>query len=103
MKFIHAADIHLDSPLNGLSAYPDASAEQLRSATRDAFTTLVDRVIAEEVDFMVIAGDFYDGSWRDFNAGIHFAKEMGRQRLRSIRTGGRTLSDYDAAIKRAIF
>jgi len=41
MKFIHAADIHLDSPLNGLSAYPDAPAEQLRNATRDAFTMLV--------------------------------------------------------------
>lgn len=78
MKFIHAADIHLDSPLNGLSAYPDAPVEQLRSATRDAFTALVDRAIAEEVDFMVIAGDLYDGSWRDFNTGIYFAKEMGR-------------------------
>ncbi|KAF0813917.1 putative metallophosphoesterase YhaO [Andreprevotia sp. IGB-42] len=78
MKFIHAADIHLDSPLNGLSAYPDAPAEQLRSATRDAFTLLVDRAIAEQVDFMVIAGDLYDGAWRDFNTGIYFAKQMGR-------------------------
>lgn len=78
MRFIHAADIHLDSPLNGLSAYPDAPAEQLRSATRDAFTVLVDLAIAEEVDFMVIAGDLYDGSWRDFNTGIFFVKEMGR-------------------------
>ncbi|MBQ0917739.1 DNA repair exonuclease [Hydrogenophaga aromaticivorans] len=78
MKFIHAADIHLDSPLNGLSAYPDAPAEQLRSATRDAFTALVDRAIEEDVDFMVIAGDLYDGSWRDYNTGIFFCKEMGR-------------------------
>jgi exonuclease SbcD len=78
MKFIHAADIHLDSPLNGLSAYPDAPADQLRSATRDAFTALVDRAIEEAVDFMVIAGDLYDGSWRDYNTGIFFCKEMGR-------------------------
>lgn len=78
MKFIHAADIHLDSPLNGLAAYPDAPAEQLRSATRDAFTVLVDRAIEEAVDFMVIAGDLYDGSWRDYNTGIFFCKEMGR-------------------------
>ena len=78
MKFIHAADIHLDSPLNGLSAYPDAPADQLRSATRDAFTVLVDRAIDEAVDFMVIAGDLYDGSWRDYNTGIFFCKEMGR-------------------------
>jgi DNA repair exonuclease SbcCD nuclease subunit len=84
MKFIHAADIHLDSPLNGLAAYPDAPAEQLRSATRDAFTALVDLAIAEDVDFMVIAGDLYDGSWRDFNTGIFFVKEMGRLRRAGI-------------------
>jgi exonuclease SbcD len=84
MKFIHAADIHLDSPLNGLSAYPDAPAEQLRSATRDAFTVLVDRAIEEAVDFMVIAGDLYDGSWRDYNTGIFFCKEMGRLKRAGI-------------------
>lgn len=84
MKFIHAADIHLDSPLNGLSAYPDAPAEQLRSATRDAFTVLVDRAIEEAVDFMVIAGDLYDGGWRDYNTGIFFCKEMGRLKRAGI-------------------
>lgn len=84
MKFIHAADIHLDSPLNGLSAYPDAPAEQLRSATRDAFTVLVDCAIEEAVDLMVIAGDLYDGSWRDYNTGIFFCKEMGRLKRAGI-------------------
>jgi DNA repair protein SbcD/Mre11 len=84
MKFIHAADIHLDSPLKGLSAYPDAPAELLRGATRDAFTALVDLAVAEEVDFMLIAGDLYDGSWRDFNTGIFFVKEMGRLKRAGI-------------------
>lgn len=84
MKFIHAADIHLDSPLNGLSAYPDAPASQLRSATRDAFTALVDYALEEGVDFMVIAGDLYDGSWRDYNTGIFFCKEMGRLKRAEI-------------------
>lgn len=84
MRFIHAADIHLDSPLNGLSAYPDAPAEQLRSATRDAFVQLVDRAIEEAVDFMVIAGDLYDGSWRDYNTGIFFCREMGRLKRAGI-------------------
>jgi exonuclease SbcD len=84
MRFIHAADIHLDSPLNGLSAYPDAPAEQLRSATRDAFTALVDRAIEEGIDFMVIAGDLYDGGWRDFNTGIFFCREMGRLKRAGI-------------------
>lgn len=84
MRFIHAADIHLDSPLNGLAAYPDAPAAQLRNATRDAFTALVDRGIEEQVDFMVIAGDLYDGSWRDYNTGIFFCKEMGRLKRAGI-------------------
>lgn len=78
MRFIHAADIHLDSPLKGLAAYPDAPAHLLRSATRDAFDNLITEAVNEQVDFMVIAGDLYDGSWKDFNTGIHFAGQMGR-------------------------
>jgi len=84
MRFIHAADIHLDSPLHGLSSYPDAPAAQLRSASRDAFTELVNRAIEEQVDFMVIAGDLYDGPWRDHNTGIFFCKEMGRLKRAEI-------------------
>jgi len=72
MRFIHAADIHLDSPLHGLSAYLDAPAEMLRNSTRDAFTALVSTAIDENADFVVIAGDLYDGTWCDHNAGIFF-------------------------------
>ena len=78
MKFIHAADIHLDSPLTGLSAYADAPVELLRTATREAFSNLVTEAIDLAVDFMVIAGDLYDGTWKDHNTGIYFCKEMGR-------------------------
>ena len=84
IRFIHAADIHLDSPLNGLSAYPDAPVELLRGATRRAFEKLIDRAIEEEVDFIVIAGDLYDGTWRDHNTGIYFAREMGRLKKAGI-------------------
>jgi len=84
MRFIHAADIHLDSPLHGLSAYPDAPSEMLRNASRDAFTALVSTAIDEKADFMVIAGDLYDGTWRDHNTGIFFCREMGRLRRAGI-------------------
>ncbi|GAB3354867.1 DNA repair exonuclease [Giesbergeria giesbergeri] len=84
MKFIHAADIHLDSPLRGLSAYPDAPAERLRTATRDALEQLVSRAMDEAVDFMVIAGDLYDGDWRDFNTGLFLVRQMGRLRQAGI-------------------
>ena len=78
MKFIHTADIHLDSPLTGIAAFSDARADRLRRVTRDAFIRLVDRAIEESVDFMIIAGDLYDGNWKDYNTGLFFCREMGR-------------------------
>ena len=84
MKFIHTADLHLDSPLRGLSSYADAPAERLRTATRDAFHNLVTQAIDEQVDFMVIAGDVYDGDWKDFNTGLFFIRQMGRLRHAGI-------------------
>ena len=78
MRFLHAADIHIDSPLWGLSAYPDAPIELLRTATREAFSNLVTEAIDSAVDFCVIAGDLYDGNWKDYNTGIFFSREMGR-------------------------
>jgi DNA repair exonuclease SbcCD nuclease subunit len=84
VKFIHAADIHLDSPLTGLSAYADAPVAMLRTATRDAFSNLVTEAIEQQVDFMVIAGDLYDGSWKDHNTGIYFCSQMGRLKKAGI-------------------
>ena len=84
MKFIHAADIHLDSPLTGLSVYSDAPVEMLRNATREAFTNLVSEAVEQQVDFLVIAGDLYDGTWKDHNTGIFFCAEMGRLRKAGI-------------------
>lgn len=85
MKFLHAADIHLDSPLHGLSAYPDAPASQLRNASREAFIRLIDIAIEEDVAFLIIAGDLYDGDWKDHNTGIFFSKQMGRLRKAGIK------------------
>ncbi|MES2999466.1 MAG: DNA repair exonuclease [Pseudomonadota bacterium] len=84
-RFIHAADIHLDSPLRGLSAYESAPVEQLRGASREALSQLVKIAIDDKVSFIVIAGDLYDGAWKDFNTGIFFATQMGRLARAGIR------------------
>lgn len=84
-RFIHAADIHLDSPLRGLSQYENAPAQRLRNSSREAFKELVSRAIDEQVSFVVIAGDLYDGDWRDYNTGIFFAGQMGRLAKAGIR------------------
>ena len=77
-KFIHAADIHLDSPLRGLSRYESAPAESIRDACRRAFENLVDLAIEEEVAFVLLAGDLYDGDWKDYSTGIFLSRQMGR-------------------------
>ena len=82
--FIHAADIHLDSPLKGLSRYDGAPVGRLRSATREAFINLVDLAIDRQVDFVIIAGDLYDGDWKDYNTGLFFASEMARLQKHQI-------------------
>ncbi len=85
VKFIHTADIHLDSPLKGLEAREDAPIDEIRGATRRAFDNLVDLAIEEEVDFILIAGDLYDGDWKDYNTGLFFVSRMGRLAKAGIR------------------
>ncbi|MGL3107260.1 metallophosphoesterase family protein [Bradyrhizobium sp. BR 1432] len=77
-RFIHTGDIHLDSPLKGLAGQEGPAAERIRTATRTAFETLITQAIEDEVDFVVIAGDLYDGDWRDYQTGLFFVKQMGR-------------------------
>ena len=77
-RFLHAADIHLDSPLYGLSRYEGLPEDDIRGATRAAFDNLVQRAIDEDVDFVVIAGDLFDGEWKDMSTGLYFARAMGR-------------------------
>jgi DNA repair exonuclease SbcCD nuclease subunit len=76
MRFLHCADIHLDSPLRGLERYAGAPVDEVRGATRRAFENLVQHALRERVDFVVIAGDLYDGDWPDFNTGLFFARGM---------------------------
>jgi len=77
-KFLHTADTHLDSPLRGLEAREEAPVDEIRGATRRAFDHLIDLAIEEDVDFVLIAGDLYDGDWKDYKTSLFFAGRMGR-------------------------
>jgi len=83
-RFLHAADIHLDSPLRGLSYKDQAPAEVLREASRKAFRALVERAIDEEVAFVLLAGDLLDGDWKDARTPIFLAQQIGRLERESI-------------------
>lgn len=77
-RFIHAADPHLDSPLQGLEVHEGAPVDLLRGATRRAFENLVQLALDEAVDALVIAGDVYDGDWKDYSTGLFFRGQMVR-------------------------
>lgn len=98
MKFIHAADLHLDSPLRGLSKHEDAPAEALRDATRQAFENLVDLALEEQVSFVLLAGDLYDGTWQDFNTAIFLARKLGELGRAGIRVHA-VVGNHDAQNK----
>jgi len=84
-RFIHTADIHLDSPLKGLTRHEGTAAERIRAATRTAFEGLITEAIDQQVAFVVIAGDLYDGTWKDFHTGLYFSHQMGRLAQAGIR------------------
>jgi exonuclease SbcD len=76
VKIVHAADIHLDSQLKGLSRLGDETAGVLRGATREALVNLVGLVQSEDAGLLVIAGDLYDGDWNAYATGAFFVRQM---------------------------
>ena len=76
MKFVHAADLHLDSPLRGLARYEGAPVDEVRGATRRAFQNLIELCLDEGAAFLLIAGDIYDGDWKDYGTGLFFLNQL---------------------------
>lgn len=79
-RFLIAADIHLDSPLVGLSRYEGAPVEILRGATRAALRNLVALAIGEKANFVLLSGDIVDGDWKDYHTGLFLVRELSRLR-----------------------
>lgn len=73
--FLHGADLHLDSPLKGLD--PEAPSARIRRATRDALVNMVDFAREKQVAFVLLAGDLYDGDWRDWRTGQFLVQQLG--------------------------
>ncbi|RAV08460.1 metallophosphoesterase family protein [Paenibacillus contaminans] len=77
-RFIHAADLHLDSPFRGMAGLPDSIRETVRRSTFDALDALVDLAEREHADFILIAGDVYDAADRSLRAQLRLQKAMRR-------------------------
>ena len=96
MVIVHAADLHLDSPLRGLPCREGDDLAAFQFATRRTLKRLVDRCLAERAALLLLCGDLLDASNRDHKSGLFFVEQM--QRLESIGTQVRFLrGNHDAA------
>ncbi len=87
LRFVHAADLHLDSPFRGLrSIAPDEVSSALRSATFDVYHNIVDLCIEERVEALLVAGDVYDGADRSLRAQLKFVDGLRRLDAAGIRS-----------------
>ncbi|MBW8447214.1 MAG: DNA repair exonuclease, partial [Arenimonas sp.] len=77
-RFVHTADIHLDSPLRSLSLRNPSLAELIGDSTRQALVAIVDLCMAEQVDALIIAGDLYDGDQTSMKTARFLASQMQR-------------------------
>ena len=76
--FLHAADVHLDSPLHGLRRRAGEGANPFVAATRKALENLVDLALDRRVAFVLLSGDLFDGDWRDFASGQFAVRQLAR-------------------------
>lgn len=85
-RFLHAADLHLDTPFEGVQALRPGLRETLQDASLKAFSRLVDLAIEKEVAFVLFAGDIYDGEDRGLRAQRAFLRGLRRLSEAGIRS-----------------
>ncbi len=83
-SFVHAADLHIDSPLVGLSHKDRAVAARFAQAGRRAVEALINEVIASKAAFLVISGDIFDGDWKDVTTGLFFVRTVSELHRKGI-------------------
>ena len=84
-RFVHAADVHLDSPLRSLALRDEALAELIGTATRRAFIRIVDLCLDEKVDALLLSGDLYDSDQKSMKTARLVAEQVGRLHAAGIR------------------
>ena len=85
-QFIHAADLHIDSPLDALGAKDPAVRATFAAAGRKAVERLIEETIASGAKFLIVAGDVFDDVWKDVSTGLFFARELGKLDRAGVRT-----------------
>jgi len=84
--FLHAADLHLDTPFTSVGGFPPGVGDALREASLQAWSQLVEEAVGRHVDFVLLAGDLYDGAERGIRAQRAFLDGVTRLADAGIRT-----------------
>ncbi|UOQ92752.1 DNA repair exonuclease [Halobacillus shinanisalinarum] len=78
LRFIHSADLHLDSPFKGRGRLPEILREQMRAGTFEAFDRLIEQAIYHRVDFVLIVGDLFNEETRSLKAQVQLREGFKR-------------------------
>src|SRR5699024_7980873 len=70
IKFLHAADLHLDTPLIGLSDLDEDLFEYIKESTLTALNNVIEEAIKHQVESVLIVGDLFDNSEQSLKAQI---------------------------------
>ncbi|MFD1926987.1 exonuclease SbcCD subunit D [Sporosarcina siberiensis] len=84
IRFIHAADLHLDSPFKGMKGLPHKRLKELRESTFKAFNNFIEHILHAKPDFVLIVGDIYDGEDRSLRAQMKFQEGMKKLNVAGI-------------------
>jgi DNA repair exonuclease SbcCD nuclease subunit len=76
IRFIHTADLHLDTPFKGLSRWNSDLSKKLKDATFKSFKTIIDLCVEKKVDFLIISGDIFDSENKSLAAQLRFVSEL---------------------------
>ena len=87
LRFVHTADLHLDSPFRGIrNQAPAHVADALTRATFEAYQNIIDLCLREQVDALLVAGDVYDGADRSLRAQLRFFQGLAKLDEAGIRS-----------------
>ena len=78
LRFLHCADLHIDSPFKGIGEVHPDFRDTLYNSTYQSFTRIVNLALTEEVDFVAICGDVYDSADKSLKAQLHFHEGLSK-------------------------
>ncbi len=76
VRFIHTADLHLDTPFKGLSRWNSDLSKKLKDATFKSFKNIIDLCSDKRIDFLIISGDIFDSENKSLAAQLRFVTEL---------------------------